>query len=94
MHKKLIIPVIILMLVTVVLELLSIHLSQKLASNSVTVKKLQDSIASLDEENQILNAKLLEQTSFEEVSKKATAMGFVPSTNYISLSQPVLTYSR
>lgn len=94
MHKKLLIPVIILMITTVALELLSIHLSQKLASNSVDVKKLQDNIARLDEENQILNAKLLDQTSFEVLSKKATAMGFVQSSSYISLHEPKLSYSR
>lgn len=94
LHRTLYLPVVILLLSTICLELLSIHLSQKLASDSISVKKLQDNIAKLDEENQILNAKLLDQTSFEEISKKATAMGFVESSGYISLHEPKFSYSR
>lgn len=94
MHRKLLIPVILLLVATVALELLNIHLSQQLASDSVDVKRLQESIARYDETNQILNAKLLEQTSFENISKKATAMGFVQSSKYISLHTPNLSYSR
>ena len=94
MHKKLYIPVALLLLLTVGLELLSIHLSSKLASDSVSVKKLQDSIANLDEENHILNSKVLSQTSFEVLSEKAKLLGFAPEPTYISLRQPKLTYTR
>ncbi len=94
MHKTLYIPVVILLISTICLELLSIHLSQKLASDSIIVRKLQESIANLDEENQILNAKLLNQTSFEEISKKAAMLGFSENPGYISLHEPKFSYSR
>lgn len=93
-HRTLYLPVVILAALTVGLELLSIHLSQKLASDSVVVTKLQESIAKLDEENHILNAKLLKQTSFEVISEKAISMGFVENQSYISLHTPRLSLSR
>jgi uncharacterized membrane protein (Fun14 family) len=94
MHKKLYLPVAILLLLTIGLELLSIHLSQKLASNSVMVKKIQSNIARLDEENHILNSKVLAQTSFEVISDKASALGFVEGPAYISLRKSFLSYKQ
>lgn len=84
-----------LFLLAVGLELLNIHLAGKLASDSVTVKKLQQSIAHLDEENQILNSKVLQETSFETISEKAKTLGFVVDHNYISLRNDTrLTYQQ
>ncbi|MDO8269265.1 MAG: hypothetical protein Q7T54_01175 [Candidatus Levybacteria bacterium] len=94
MHKKLYLPVILLLLLTVGLELLNIHLSGILASNSTVVRQLQTNIAKLDEENQILNSKVLAQTSFETVASKAAQLGFIGNHSYISLRQTNLTYSR
>jgi len=95
MNKILTVIVVILAISAVGLELLNIHLSSKLASDSVSVKKLQSSIALLDEENQILNSKVLDQTSFESISKKATLLGFVSNQSYVSLrSQVKLSYSQ
>lgn len=93
-HRTLYLPVVILLLLTIGLELLNIHLSQKVASESTLVKELQDSIAHLEEENHILNTRLLSQTSFEEIARKATALGFVEDAEYISLQEPRFTYSR
>lgn len=93
-HRTLYLPVVLLLLLTIGLELLSIHLSQKLASDSVVVAKLQANITKLNEENHILNTKLLKQTSFEELSSKAEALGFVENTDYISLQEPRFTFSR
>lgn len=85
MHRTLFITVFLLFLLALGLEIINIHLSGKLASDSVTVKKLQQSIALLDEENQILDSKVLQETSFETVSQKAKALGFVTDHSYISL---------
>lgn len=95
MHRKLYLPVMILIVATVALELLNIHLSSKLASDSVTVKKMQQNIATLNEENQILNSKVLAQTSFETISQKAATLGFVQDHAYIFLRNQVkLSYSQ
>ncbi len=94
MHKKLYLPVILLLALTIGLELLNIHLSGILASNSVEVKKLQESISNLNEQNHILNSKVLELTSFETVASKAAGLGFVEDHKYISLRKTNLTFSR
>jgi uncharacterized membrane protein (Fun14 family) len=94
MHRKLYIPVLLLFLLTIGLELLNIHFSGILASDSVNVKKIQQNIANLDEENQILNSKVLQETSFETISSKAFALGFVEDHHYIFLRNPQLTYSQ
>lgn len=95
MYKKLYFPVIILLIMAIGLELLNINLAGKLASDSVAVKKLQINIAKLDEENQILNSKVLDQTSFETISSKAASLGFVEDHAYISLRNQVkLSYSQ
>lgn len=95
MNKFLIITVILLALFTVGLELTNIHLSGTLASDSVSVKKIQSNIARLDEENQILNSRVLNETAFETISKKAQLLGFVEDHSYISLrSQVKLSYRQ
>lgn len=95
MNKTLFIAVIVLFFLSIGLELLNIHLSGKLASDSVTVKKLQQSIASLDEENQVLQSRVLDETSFEKISEKAKLMGFVEDHQYISLRNDTkLTYQQ
>ncbi len=94
MNKFLTIIVLLLAVSAVGLELLNIHLSSKLASDSVSVKKIQASIATLDEENQILNSQVLDQTSFEAISQKATQLGFVSNQSYISLRQVKLSYNQ
>ena len=94
MHKKLYLPVILLVLITIGLEILNIHLSSKLASDSVEVKKLQLSIDKFNEENQILNSEVLSQTSFDTIASKAGELGFGQTRSYISLRQEKLSYSR
>ena len=93
--KKLYTLVLILALFTFGLELLNIHLSGKLASDSVTVRALQDRIDNLSEKNQILNMKVLDLTSFETIASKAGSLGFVSTHSYISLKNQVkLSYKR
>lgn len=94
MHKKLYIPVVFLLIATIGLELLSINLSGKLASDGVRVKQLQNNIANLDEENHILNSKVLSQTSFESISEKAILLGFIEEPTYISLRPRHLSYRQ
>lgn len=95
MNKKLTIIVVFLAVIAVGLGLSNIHLSGKIASDSVVVKVLQVSIGDLEEENQILKSKMLAQTSFESLASKAASLGFIQSNNYISLRNPVkLSYSR
>lgn len=94
MHKKLYLPVFLLLLTAIGLELLNIHFAGKLASDSVTVTKLQKNIATLSEQNQIIQSQVLSQTSFEMIASKAAALGFIENHNYISLHQTKLSLSQ
>ncbi len=83
--KKIYFLIILLIVVTGFLGLVNIHLSTKLASDSVEVKKLQISIDNLEEKNQIINSKILEIASFETLASRAAELGFKDASNYISL---------
>jgi len=83
--KKLYFLIIVLTLTAVGLGLLQIHVSSRLASNSIEVKNLQANIDTLKEKNQILNSKVLELTSFETLASRAAELGFVEAGNYLSL---------
>lgn len=83
--RKIYILIVVLAIVSGVLGLINIHLSSKLASDSVEVKKLQTDIAKLEEKNQILKSEILEITSFEVLASRAAELGFVEATEYISL---------
>lgn len=77
------------MLIAGGLGLLSIHLSSKLASDSVEVKNLQLSIDAMNEKNQIIQSKILQETSFETIASRAAELGFVEADHYISLQKNV-----
>lgn len=77
------------------LEILNIHLSDKLASDGMVVRKVQDNISVIEEENHVLRTKVLELTAFEIISSKAAVLGFKPAQSYISLkNQTKLSYKR
>ena len=95
MLRQIYLSVVLLAVVALGLELVNIHLSSKLASDSVTVRKIKDNIAKLDEKNQILYSKVLELTSYEMVASKAADLGFEENHSYISLhNQTKFSYSR
>ncbi len=93
--KKLYIFIVILGIFAIGLEVLNINLSDKLASDGLEVRKIQGNIDLIEEENQVLNIKVLEFTSFDTVSLKAKESGFVQAKNYITLNnQTKLSYKR
>lgn len=83
--RKLYIIIFILFLLAGGLEVLNINLSDKLASDGLTVRKIQENIDKIEEENQVLNVKVLELTAFETISSKAGQLGFVPAKSYLTL---------
>ena len=95
MQKKLYIVVVLLSFVAFGLEMINVNLSGKLAADSVSIKKIQNDTALLEEENQILNTKVLQLTSFETIASRAAEMGFVQEPSYITLQNQVkLSYSQ
>lgn len=71
------------------LELFNLHLSSRLASDSVEVKKVQDKLKSYKEKNEILNSQILELASFDKLASRAAVLGFKESGSYISINPPV-----
>ena len=72
-----------------ILELFNLHLSGKIASDSVEVKKIQKNIAELEEKNEVLNSQVLSYASLETVASRAADLGFATAQNYIFLNSPV-----
>lgn len=87
--KKIYFLITILVIIAGTLGLLNIHLSSKLASDSVEVKKLQANIDALSEKNQIVHSKILEVTSFETLASRAAELGFIEASHYISLQKNI-----
>lgn len=85
MTRKIYLVAILLSAIAFVLELINIQLSSRIASDSVTVKKIQERIGMQLEKNQILQAKVYELTSFEAVASRAAELGFKEADSYISL---------
>lgn len=81
--------IVILIAVAVFLEGVHIFLSNRLAANSIFVESLKKESATLEEEDQSLTGRVLEKTSYEYISSRAAALGFVTQSNFISLYDPV-----
>lgn len=88
--KKINVLVLFLVLSTTILQGVNVYLSNRLAANSIDASTLQKKISALNEQNQILETKILEASSLEHIASKAASLGFVSnSKNYISLYSPL-----
>ena len=87
--KKIYTIVVILAIIAGVLELANLHLAGKIASNSIEVKKIQQEIALLQENNEVLNSHVLSLASLDTVASRAAQLGFVDNQSYIFLNSPV-----
>lgn len=89
MKRKIYLSIIVLSITALVLELVNIHLSGRIASDSVAVKIIQERIGKQAERNQIMQSKVLELTSFENVASRAGELGFKEADSYISLHKSI-----
>lgn len=87
--KKIYTFVLMLAAIAGILELFNLHLSGKIASDSVEVKKIQKNISELQEKNEVLNSQVLSLASLDIVASKAANLGFMQTQNYIFLNSPV-----
>ncbi len=87
--KKIYTFVLLLLFVAIALELFNLHLSGKIASNSIEVKRAQAEISQLQEKNETINSQVLSLASLETVSSRAAELGFVKNQSYIFLNSPV-----
>lgn len=87
--KKLNIIIIVLVLATFVLEGVNIFLSNRVSTDSIAASQLQQELARVEQENEILKTKVLEFASFESVASRAAEFGFVEPKDTLSLDAPV-----
>lgn len=87
--KKINFVVIMLLIVAIALEVINIYLSNKLAADSISVKKLESELSGFEQKNQNLKSDLLALTSFDQIASKAADAGFVEPKEAITLTSPL-----
>ncbi len=81
--------ILILVVVAIVLQCVSIYLSNTNAITSVDATKLSAQIENLSEENMQLETKVLALSSMTNVASRAAVMGYSDSRDIVSLYDPV-----
>lgn len=87
--RKINLFIIFLIFLVVSLESVSIYLSNKMAADSISVKKLEGEFSSLEQKNQNLKSEFLVLTSFEQVASRAAEVGFIDAKDTITLTSPL-----
>lgn len=59
------------------LEVVNIHLSNSISTNSIYASSLQTKVENLQERNTLLKTEILKYTSYDYISSKAATLGFV-----------------
>jgi len=83
--KKYIVIIVILVICAGTLEIIDLLLANRVSAESLNAGELSQKILKLDEENSMLESKVLQYTAFEEVASRAATLGFVESKSQISL---------
>lgn len=72
-----------------ILEVINIHLSNSVSTNSIYASGLKTKVEGLQEKNTILKTEVLKYTSYEFISSKAATLGFVENKkSALSVSGP------
>lgn len=86
--KKSYIFITLLIVIVLILEVLNIYFSNKVAVDSLHATKLRETIKILDEENSSLRSQILASSSYEVIASRATELGFTTPKRFISLFAP------
>ena len=78
----------VLLIATFILEVVNIHVANKLDSKTMYASKLKIEFEKLDQENLILKSEVLQYTSFESVASRAAILGFTDEKTFVSLYTP------
>ncbi len=84
--KKLIVLTFPLLLVTVLLSITHVIVSNMLSTAGVELDQLQTDLVKYEKENIILREKVLADTSLQNIASIAAGMGFVDSKSTINLT--------
>jgi cell division protein FtsL len=87
--KKRNVLIIILVISTICLEMVNIFLTNSMDTDSILASQLQQEVAVMNRENNIVRAKVYELSSYESVASRAAEFGFKEAGNVISLDTPV-----
>jgi hypothetical protein len=77
-----------LLIITIILEIINVHLANKLDSKSMYASQLQIEYSKLEQDNLILKSQVLKYTSFESIASRAAQLGFAEEKSFVSLYSP------
>lgn len=92
--KKTHIFLFLLFVVTGMLEVANIYLSNTVTTDSINATRLQEKINMLDEENLNLKSSILKNSSFEFVASRAAEFGFKHNDSIVTLNTPIEVAAR
>lgn len=92
--RNLNIVVVVLFLVTAILEVFNIFLSNTITTDSIKATQLQVKLVTIDERNLILKSTILKNSSYEYVASRSSEFGFKPSNTTVSLNLPLEVAAR
>ncbi len=76
-----------LLFVIIILSVVQVVVSNKLSTAGITLGQMDDRIATLKNENNILQSKLLTKESYINIASSASSLGFVEEKSSILLSR-------
>lgn len=81
--------IVFLIISTLLLEMVNIFLTNRMATDSIEASQLKKELAVLTQENNVIRAKVYELASYESVASRAAEFGFKEAGGAISLDTPV-----
>lgn len=73
----------------VLLLIARVTLVDNMSTTGTTLVNIQDQIAALKDQNELLEVQYLQSASYTNIAKKATKLGYVPVTSEVDLSAPM-----
>ena len=73
----------------IALSLVQIGTSNQISTAGSELAAMQQKVDAYKKENMVLQEKILEASSFTNISKKAEKLGYIPSKKEISLTTPL-----
>lgn len=75
--------------IVVALLVTRIGLVNSISTTGITLVNIQNNIAELKEQNELLEVQYLQAASYTNLAKKAIKLGYVPVTSEVNLSAPM-----
>jgi len=89
MKKILRIFIILLAVTAVISQCASVFVTNTMALDSIEATKLSGEISKLSEKNMILEAQVLSYASYNSIASKAADLGFIKTSDIVSVYDPI-----